>query len=234
MTVYVLQHAEPEIPGSIADVLAGRGIALQTIRTDLGQRVPSCMEGRSGLVVMGGPMGVYEVSRYPHLQVEIDLIHDALAREAPVLGVCLGSQLLAAALKANVAPAQREVGWYPITLTEAASEDPLWKGVDRTFEVFHWHGDAFDLPQGAVSLASSERTACQAFRHGSNAYGFLFHMEMSEPMVRGMVESFGHEIAAAGGSEADILSRVPERVRAMRERANVVFRRWADLLAPPP
>lgn len=205
---------------------------MDTVRTYAGEPVPSSLEGRDGLVVMGGPMGVYEADRHPYLRNEIRLIQDAVARELPVLGVCLGSQLLAAALGANVTPARKEIGWYPVTLTEEASRDPLLRDLDPSFEVFHWHGDAFELAPGAVSLATSERTERQAFRYGPAAYGFLFHMEMTESMVRAMVESFGGEVVEAGGSAAEILARAPQGVRAMRKRAGIVFRRWADLLEP--
>jgi GMP synthase (glutamine-hydrolysing) len=230
MRVYVLQHAEPETPGLLADILGERGVAMETIRTYAGERVPATVEGRGGLVVMGGPMGVYEQDRYPHLTDEIRLIQDAVARGVPVVGVCLGSQLVAAALGAKVAPAHKEIGWHSLTLTEAALGDPLWSGIDRVIEVLHWHGDAFDLPPGAVSLAASRHTACQAFAYGRKTYGFLFHMEMSEPMVGAMVAAFRDELAAAGETAAQILARAPDGVRGMRSFAGIVFRRWADLL----
>jgi GMP synthase (glutamine-hydrolysing) len=230
MRVYVLQHAEPEVPGMIADVLAARGVEEDRVRSYAGEPVPGSMDGRGGLVVMGGPMGVYEQDRYPYLRDEIRLIGEAIGSGLPVLGVCLGSQLLAAALGANVAPGRREIGWHRVTLTGAAAEDPLWRGLGRTFDPFHWHGDAFELPAGAVSLAASERTACQAFRHGSGAYGFLFHMEMDETMVRAMVGTFRDELAAAGENAAAVLDRTPAGVRAMSPVARTVFQRWSDLL----
>ncbi|HKW50554.1 MAG TPA: gamma-glutamyl-gamma-aminobutyrate hydrolase family protein, partial [Candidatus Eisenbacteria bacterium] len=162
------------------------------------------------------------------LRDEIELIGDALRSRKPVLGVCLGSELLAAALGAKVEPARKEIGWYPVTLTEDAAHDPLWRGVDRQLAVFHWHGDAFELPSGAVPLASSALTPYQAFRHGLASYGLLFHMEMDEGMVRAMVESFGGELREAGADGDRILAQAPSAVREMRRVGAIVFDRWVD------
>ncbi len=230
MKVYVLQHAEPETPGLIAGALHERGIRVETIRSYAGEPVPSSMAERDGLVVMGGPMGVYEQSRYPFLREEIDLIRDALRVRKPVLGVCLGSQLLAAALGAHVAPGRKEIGWYPVSLTEAAARDPLWRDAPQTFEAFHWHGDVFDLPPDSVLLARSDLTPVQAFRSGQAAYGLVFHMEMDEPMVRAMVETFDDELSEAGGDAGVVLARTHAAVREMERVGRVVFGRWADAI----
>jgi len=226
--VSILLHAEPETPGLISEILDRRGIETETVRGYAGERIPASMDGRDGLVVMGGPMGVYDQGRLPFLRDEIELIGDALRSGKPVLGVCLGSELLAAALGAKVAPARKEIGWYPVTLTDAAAQDPLWRDVDRSTVVFHWHGDAFDLPSGAAPLASSALTRYQAFRHGRSAYGLLFHMEMDEGMVRAMVESFGEELREAGADGERILAEAPTAVREMRRVGSIVFDRWAD------
>jgi GMP synthase (glutamine-hydrolysing) len=230
--VSILLHAEAETPGLIAESLDRRGVRTETVRGYAGEPVPAAMDGRDALVVMGGPMGVYDQDRLPFLRDEIALIRDALRAEKPVLGVCLGSQLLAAALGARVAPARREIGWHPVTLTDAAASDPLWRGVDRSIIVFHWHGDAFELPPGAVPLASSAITAHQAFRHGRGAYGLLFHMEMNEPMVRAMVRTFGGELLEAGADGGRILAEAKAAVREMNRVGTLVFDRWADAIGP--
>ncbi len=226
--VSILLHAEPETPGLIAEILDRRGVEMETVRGYAGERVPAAMDGRDALVVMGGPMGVYDQGRLPFLRDEIELIGDALRSGKPVLGVCLGSELLAAALGAKVESARKEIGWYPVTLTDAAAQDPIWRGVDRSIAVFHWHGDAFELPPGAVPLASSALTPHQAFRHGRAAYGLLFHLEMDEGMVRAMVESFGEELREAGADRDRILSEAPRAVREMRRVGSIVFDRWVD------
>lgn len=228
MRVYVLQHVEPETPGLIGIALRDRGIATETIRTFANDRVPDDMDGRDALVVMGGPMGVYEQEKYPHLRNEIGLIRNALETSKPILGICLGSQLLAAALGSEVSPARKEIGWFPVTLTDDAAVDPLWRDAGRSFTPFHWHGDAFDLPPGATLLAASALTPCQAFRHGESAYGLVFHMEMDDGMVRGMVVAFSAELEEAGGDAGAILGQAARAVPEMNRIGRQVFARWAD------
>jgi GMP synthase (glutamine-hydrolysing) len=231
-SVLVLQHAAAESPGIIEEVLRARGVPIDVVHTQDGAPVPESIRGRLGLVVMGGPMGVYEQPCRPHLAAEIRLIRCALEAEIPTLGICLGSQLLAAALGAHVEPATREIGWYPVHLAEAAAKDPLWSGVESPFTPLHWHGDAFELPPGAIPLASSERTDCQAFAYRERAYGFLFHLEVTESMVRAMAGAFPDELASAGVDPEDLVSRAVLAIPAARTIANRVFGRWADLLAP--
>jgi GMP synthase (glutamine-hydrolysing) len=175
-------------------------------------------------------MGVYEQDAHPRLTEEIRLIRSALSEGLPVLGVCLGSQLLAAALGARVAPATKEIGWHPVTLTESAASDPLWSGIESPFTPFHWHGDAFDPPEGARSLARSERTPCQAFEHGGRAYGLLFHLEVTEDLVRGMAGAFAGELEASGVDPKTLMAEGTRAVPALRATAWTVFGRWADLL----
>ncbi|HEU5310226.1 MAG TPA: type 1 glutamine amidotransferase, partial [Candidatus Eisenbacteria bacterium] len=159
-SVLVLQHVAPETPGLIADVLRARGVSIEMVHTHAGEPVPESIAGQLGLVVMGGPMGVYEQAEHPHLAQEIRLIQTAIEGGLPILGVCLGSQLLAASLGARVAPGTKEIGWLPVELTEDAARDPLWQGIQSPFTPFHWHGDEFELPAGARPLACSKATAC--------------------------------------------------------------------------
>ena len=175
-------------------------------------------------------MGVYEQAKHPHLAEEIQLIRTALEGGLPILGVCLGSQLLAASLGARVSPGTKEIGWFPVELTEDAASDPLWRGLENPFTPFHWHGDVFELPKGARPLACSQATACQAFSYENRAYGFLFHMEVSAAMVHAMTRAFGGELEAAGVDGEAILGQALRAVPEIRETATLVFSRWADLL----
>jgi len=225
--IYVLEHAEPETSGLIGDVLEERGVELDRILADRGERVPVSMEDRAGLLVMGGPMGVYESDRHPHLLDEIRLIRKAIEASKPVLGICLGSQLVAAALGADVRPRRKEVGWHEVTLTEAGIRDPLWKGIDSPIEVMHWHGDAFDLPPGARHLASSAVTPYQSFGFAENVYGILFHMEMDEAMIQALADRFPRDLAETGTTREAVLSRVGAALPEMRRVGRLVFQRWA-------
>jgi GMP synthase (glutamine-hydrolysing) len=155
------------------------------------------------------------------------LIESALKDGRPVLGVCLGSQLLAAALGAKVYKgARREIGWHPVRLTSDAKDDRLLKGMPEEFTAFHWHGDIFDLPRDSVVLASSEVSPIQAFRHGDKAYGFLCHLEVTEASVHAMVREFTDEFKHSS-LRADIIGGIDNNAEPLAEIADTVFSRWA-------
>ena len=230
-SVWVLQHTPSETLGTIENALRARGIGVHYIETRAGKPVPEEMEGKVGLIVMGGPMGVYEQAKYPFLHDEMRLIESALKIGRPVLGVCLGSQLLAATLGAEVKKGERkELGWHAVKLSEAAAQDPLFSGVPSEFCPFHWHGDVFALPKQAVALASSRQTPCQAFRYGQNAYGILFHLEVTREQIAQMLLDFADELREAGGEASEITEQIPRRLPVIEEIAGGVFDRWASLL----
>ena len=230
-TALVLQHVAPEGPGGIGDALRRADVSMRTIDVYRGEPVPTALDA-DALVVMGGPMGVYEADQYPHLRDELRLIENALQRGRPLIGVCLGSQLIAAALGARVYPSGRkELGWYPVELTDAAVADPLLSGAPRQFVALHWHGDIFDLPAGAVHLASSQMTAHQAFRYASNVYALLFHMEVTPPQLEAMITAFADEIAGAGVSTEAMRAGAAQHLAALQALGATVFDRFAQSVA---
>jgi GMP synthase (glutamine-hydrolysing) len=229
--IWVLQHTACETLGTIADALEAEALAWQYVRVFDGRPVPAEIGDAGGLIVMGGPMGVYEQDRYPYLKDELRLIESALKAGKPILGVCLGSQLLAAALGATITRGPRkEIGWYPIRLSEAAAADRLWSAAPREFMALHWHGDVFTLPSGAVNLASSELTAKQAFRYAQSAYGLLFHLEMTEAMIAEMADSFGDELREAGAEPSGLAAQSAVHCARLETIGEAVFTKWARLV----
>lgn len=227
--ILVLQHAEPENLGTIANALRSKAMEFEYVRAFDGEPIPERSGAYSGLVVMGGPMGVYETNVYPFLRDEMKLIESFLKARMPILGVCLGSQLLAASLGAAVRKGkQKEIGWHPVRLTEDGARDPLWRDQPPSFVAFHWHGDVFDLPKEAVSLASSQITPVQAFRYGERVYGLLCHLEVTEGQIRAMLDTFADEIRQEKVSAGEILKGAVDHLPLLQKIGDTVFPKWAE------
>jgi GMP synthase (glutamine-hydrolysing) len=193
-TAVVLQQTPSEGPGRLADLLAAHDIRCD-VRAVYGKHgVPAALADDQLLIVMGGPMGVADADRpeLRYLADEIALLRGLVARDAPVLGICLGAQLLAAAAGARVYPntrpgpdgapvPAREVGWGPVDLV--VRDEPALAGLGAREMVLHWHGDTFDLPPGAVHLASTPACRHQAFRLGRRQFGLQFHCELTSDAI---------------------------------------------------
>lgn len=211
-TLLAIQHVPWETPHRILDACGA--LAVHTVKPLAGQELPA-HAGVAGAVVMGGSMNVDEVERFPGLAAEREWLAEAVRLELPVLGVCLGAQLLARALGAEVRPGGRkEIGFAPVTVS--APEDLVLGGLTPGAEVLHWHGDIFDLPDGATHLASSALTENQAFRVG-NAWGVLFHPEADYALVEawlGVAEMTDEALAALG---EDGVAALPGRAEALED-----------------
>lgn len=229
--VLFVQHGESDRPGVLGDVLLGRGIPMDIIRPDLGQPVPQDLQQYSGLALGGGAQGVYETDRYPYLAEEIRLVRRAAALEKPVIGLCLGAQLMAAALGADVRPAGFfEIGFHPVELEPIAELDPLWTGLPRHIMPTHWHGDVFELPPGGMPMGRSRMTPHQAFRYGAHLYGFQFHLEMTLEIFEEMVRESEGELASRGCKPDELVQNAHNFLPPLRPVAETVFSRWADFL----
>lgn len=209
----VLQHTSTEGPERVARLLSTRGFACDVRHLYRGDAVPTALAPGTPVVVMGGPMGVGDAGdpRYPFISPEIDWLRGLLSRDQPVLGICLGAQLLAAAAGARVYPntrpgpegkavPAREVGWGPVDLIGVGREPALAGLRDREL-MLHWHGDTFDLPAGAVHLASTPVCRHQAFRLGQRQFGFQFHCELEAETIAVWVAEDADYVRAANGEE---------------------------------
>ncbi len=184
MRILVLQHHPEEGPGTLGDFLLKKGADIKTVHAHKGEMPPGESAGFAALISMGGPMNVYEEERYPWLAEENRLLAQAAKAGLPVMGVCLGAQLLAKALGAKVVRSPgEEIGWYQAKLTPAAAADPLLAGVAPTVPVLQWHGDMFQVPEGGRLLATGEPCPHQAFGY-KNAYGFQFHIEVTPGILK--------------------------------------------------
>lgn len=234
MRVLVIQHVACEGPGLIAERAAAHGATLDVIRPDRGDPIPPT-PAHDALIVLGGPMGVYEVDRHPHLADELALLRAATAAGAPVLGICLGSQLLAAAHGADVrASGRREIGFHDVTLARDAARDPLFAALPATFTPMHWHGDVFTLPAGATPLASSAMTALQAFRVGVRAWGLLFHLEVTPAWIDACTTAFDTDLRAHSIDPDALRAEAVARCAAVNAPARALLDRFFKLvdLAP--
>lgn len=189
------QHAPNEGPGLLAGVLADAGVDAHVVRLDLGDVLPA-PEDVGGVVVMGGAMGVHDTGEFPWLETERRWITENVGAGVPVLGVCLGAQQLAAALGASVTtgPAP-EVGVGEVELTAAGRADPVLGPEGDRVAVIQWHGDTFEIPAGAVHLATGDRYRNQAFRFGRLAYGLQFHIEVDEAMAAAWAPDLPPEVS---------------------------------------
>jgi GMP synthase (glutamine-hydrolysing) len=229
-TLLAIQHVPWEGPHRILDACGA--LQVHTVKPLAGQPLPG-HEEIAGAVVMGGPMNVDEVQRFPALALEREWLAEAVGRGMPVLGVCLGAQLLARALGAEVRAAEGpEIGFAPVEVGDPA--DPVLGGLAPSTDVLHWHGDVFDLPDGSQSLASSAGTEHQAFRAG-NAWGVLFHPETDLALVEAWLavpEMIEDALAALGEAGTHALpERAAEAEAALVARTAPGFEAFAEMVA---
>jgi GMP synthase (glutamine-hydrolysing) len=230
----VFQHVPHEILGTLNPLLKRAGFRIRYVNFGRHPDAQPTLEGYHGLVVLGGPMSVNNSDRLPHLKTELILIEEAMKKSLPVLGICLGAQLIAKTLGANVYPNhEKEIGWYDVTPTEEASSDCVFTHFRETETIFQWHGDTFDMPHGASHLASSRACGNQAFRYGLNVYGLQFHLEVDEPMIHRWLKVPENRLEIAslkGNIDADhIHSETPRHITRLHELSDHAFSAFIDL-----
>jgi GMP synthase (glutamine-hydrolysing) len=213
----VLQHIRCEPPGIFSGLLSRHGIAIETVELDEGARLPDWRDVDL-VLAMGGPMGVNDEEPYPWLAGEKRWIASAVRAGVPFLGVCLGAQLLAASLGAQVRTGDEpEVGVLPVALTPAGRSDPVFSALGGEFPALQWHGDTFQIPAGGVRLGRSAAYPNQAFRFGEAAYAVQFHVEVTTQMLAQWDQVPAYHAAAEsvlGASGFELLARAFQDARA--------------------
>ena len=222
MRALILTHHPSEGPGNIGAFLSSRGVFCETIPLCDGEKIPSDALEFDAIISMGGPMNVYEEDKYPFLRDETNLLKRALALKIPILGVCLGSQMIAKAAGARVIGSpEKEVGWFKINLTDLGRSDRLFLGTPTEFEVFQWHGDMFEIPIGGGLLASSQLCPHQALRIGSG-YGLQFHVEVTREMLA--------DWFAEAPEKGPVLQRMDQIESRFLSCANVIFSNFFNII----
>ena len=236
--ILVFQHVAAEPLGTLDPLIRSRGHRIRFANFERDPDFQPNVDRYQGLVVLGGPMNVGDQQARPHLRTELRAIERMLDQGKPVLGICLGAQLLAHALGAPVKRHHTpEIGWYPLQVTDAGRDDPVLAPLGERAPVFQWHGQHFEIPRSATHLARSDTCEQQAFRWGERAYGFQFHLEMDEALIERWLATPGYraELERREGlhDEQAIRAHTREHIGAMQRHADAVFNNFLDLVGRP-
>lgn len=233
--VLILQHAAHEGPGFFAELLHEHQLDFRILRLDLGDPLPDHTEHLHALVMMGGPMSVNDEHLHPWLAPEMALIRQAVARGIPTLGHCLGGQLISKALGGVVSRnAVSEIGWHPV---EAVTNSPWLADLPPRFTLFHWHGETFSLPPGAVHLLRNTHCENQAFAIGDHVLAFQCHPEMTADMVRQWTQSMNADLQNTGDAvqnAAQICTALDEKITSLNQHARRLYQHWFEHLLSAP
>lgn len=236
--ILVFQHVAAEPLGTLDPLIRRRGHRIRFVNFERHPDAEPTIDRYRGLVVLGGPMNVEDQEQRPHLRTELRVIEQALKQGKPVLGICLGAQLLAHVLGAPVRKHdQTEIGWYRLELTEAGLADKVILPLGATTTVFQWHARSYALPDGAIQLARTSTCEQQAFRYGEMAYGLQFHPEANQPLIERWLGNpdYADELASSGLTQDDASIRALSASLAlpMQHQAEAMFENFLDLIGRP-
>lgn len=221
MRIHYLMHHPDEGLGSIQNWIDKKGYTTTVTKFhESSYTLPQTTEF-DALIIMGGPQSVYEEEKYNWLKVEKQFIRLCIESGKKILGICLGSQFLAEILGGKVfANKQKEIGWFDVTFTEAAKKN-LFTNAPDAMKVFHWHGDTFSLPEGAVSIGASEATLNQGFMVNDQIVGLQFHFEVNEKAINGMNCAFDHELVKAQFVQTD--KEIQAQIHLVKQNNEMMF-----------
>lgn len=235
MKALVVQNIAIEGPGFLQPEMERAGWELELrIMDQPNASLPGTLNGYQALLILGGPMNVYEEGSYAYLRQVDQLIKAAVKEGLPVLGICLGGQLIAKALGAPVTRNQvQEIGWYKLRLTAEGLKSPLFKGLSEEFPVFQWHGDTFALPDGSKHLATTSDCAHQAFSFGQRIFALQFHLEVTPAIIEAWAKAYADELAGFSGAGA--IERLVAETKALwREYEQVAacfLKNWVGIMS---
>lgn len=235
--ILVCQHVAHEPLGTLNPLFKDSGLRIRYVNFGRDPHAQPTLEGYEGLVILGGPMNVDEGDKHPHLNHEPVLIEEAVRRDIPVLGICLGAQLIAKALGARVMKNPvKEIGWYDVRPTGEGKKDPLIGTFAESEKIFQWHGDTFSIPAGCHHLATADTCAHQAFRYGKKVYGFQFHLEVDEKLIHRWLEVPVNrrdlELMKTNPHTASILEQTPHFINRLKELSRNTFGKFLELFGP--
>lgn len=221
----VLQNEEVEHLGYFSKILNRNNLSHQYVKLFEDDNIPN-LKDYVAIIILGGPMNVYEEKEYPFLKKENSIIKEALKIKKPILGLCLGAQIIAKAAGAKVYQAKRqEIGWFTLELTKNGKNSTIFKNIKERITVFQWHNDTFDIPNGAKKLASSNLTLNQAFSIGEVAYGLQFHLEVTKQMILEWIYRYDEDLRSLKEEvDSDKIIRYSEQyIPQLNQYASILF-----------
>ncbi|MDX8392509.1 MAG: type 1 glutamine amidotransferase [Mariprofundaceae bacterium] len=232
MRFLVIQHLSIEPPALIGEILRKAGHDLHKIQVNFGEKLPDNSDDFSGVIIMGGPQSANDV-HLDYIRTELDWLRKKITAGLPMLGICLGAQMIARAAGATISPSPlRELGWYPVFPTTASRSDPLFSNLpDTGLPVFQWHGETFSLPKSAIPVATHPDVPQQAFRLKQAQYGLQFHVEVDKILIDQWIASGDGERAHLGDCAIETLhEQTAQHMNAMRTFCRQMTRNWLALL----
>lgn len=226
--ILIIKHIEIEGAGTLEEFFRQAAWKIRTLELCRGENLPALDECEA-IIFLGGPMNVYAEDKYSFLRDEDNFLKKAIKEGIPLLGICLGAQLLAKAAGARVVrAAEKERGYKEVVLTADGERDLLFEGLPAKLEAFQWHEDTFEVPRAGVLLAKS---SClnQAFRFGSNAYGLQFHIEVTPPMIESWINKYAQE-KISGLEKERMLSDADKKKEAFERQANIIYLNFARII----
>jgi GMP synthase (glutamine-hydrolysing) len=228
--VLIIQNDAKEGAGQLDTLLQRRGLNQHRVMGPDADYSQLGADRFSALIILGGAQGAYETKEYPYLLNEMRLCEAFMESDKPIAGFCLGAQILATALGGEVLPnTRKEIGWYDLVLTDAATDDALLQDHPKSLLSYHFHGDFIKQVPGAVNLASSGMTETQLFRYGANVYGFQYHAEVDRPLLEIMCRNNSDYMSANGVDAEAVIAESDANLPEFERRCGVVLNRWLDL-----